>query len=306
MICTIPELNQAVHVGGWIPDLPDIRDHVFTTHPSAQKFFKSAFGIVDAVEGNKTLPDKADLSKWDTSVKNQGQIGSCTANAVAYAAANINIHYKDIHVDPARLFLYYNSRWMIGYLGHEGSTIRATFAAGRLLGAPPEVNYPYEPVKENIEPPQVVYAMAQNYQFASYAKLSDPNLTFDKWIIAMKATIASGLPVVGGTVVYQSFLSAKVAKTGKVPLPAFTEKVVGGHAICFVGYDDSIVIKSNNKYFPESKGAFKFINSWGMNWGDNGYGYLPYDFVKFGMVSDIWTLYDMEWVDVIKQFQSPY
>ena len=304
MMYTIEEGKQ-VKVGGWIPDMPDIRDHFITAHPQAKKFFGKV-NILKAIEGKSKLPSKADVSEWDTEVKNQGHIGSCTANAMAYAVANINNHFKGIHVDPSRLFIYFNSRWMLGMIGQEGSTIRNTFAAGRLFGAPPELNYPYNPAAENQQPGSTIYAMGQNYQFSSYAKLSDPNLKFTDWIEAMKATIASGLPVVGGVTVYSSFMSPHAARTGQIPIPAFTEKVLGGHAICFVGYDDSMVIKSKNKYLPESKGAFKFINSWGRGWGDAGYGFIPYDYVKYGLASDIWTLYDLEWVDVIKEFHTKY
>jgi C1A family cysteine protease len=94
----------------------------------------------------------------------------------------------------------------------------------------------------------------------------------------MKACLASGYPFIFGFTVYDSFESDAVAKTGIVPMPSKTELVLGGHAVMAVGYDDS-------------KKWFIVRNSWGEDWGDKGYFYIPYDYLtNKNLASDFWTI----------------
>jgi len=99
-------------------------------------------------------------------------------------------------------------------------------------------------------------------------------------LTALKTALAEGYPVVLGINVYESFESDQVAKTGIVPLPEDSEKLLGGHAVLAVGYKDDVV--------NIDQGVVIVRNSWGEGWGDKGYFYLPYSyFTKY--VSDMWT-----------------
>ena len=62
-------------------------------------------------------------------------------------------------------------------------------------------------------------------------------------------------------------------------MPKSNEELIGGHAICIMGYDDSLKI-------------FKFKNSWGAKWADQGYGYLPYEYIK-KYCRDAWSATDL-------------
>ena len=94
----------------------------------------------------------------------------------------------------------------------------------------------------------------------------------------MKAALINGTPFVVGILVYSSFETPEVAKTGIVPLPKDTDQLLGGHAVVCVGFDDN-------------KQQFIMRNSWGTAWGDHGHFYLPYSYLSSSTVtSDLWCL----------------
>jgi C1A family cysteine protease len=97
-----------------------------------------------------------------------------------------------------------------------------------------------------------------------------------------------------GFTVYSSYSQAD--KTGEIPFPTKGEKIVGGHAIVAVGYDDNKKVTNRNGG-DETTGALLFRNSWGPDWGDGGYGWLPYKYVLEGLAEDWWSLIKGEWID---------
>lgn len=65
--------------------------------------------------------------------------------------------------------------------------------------------------------------------------------------------------------------------TGIIPLPEPDEDIVGGHAVCITEYSTA------NQWF-------KFKNSYGVGWGDSGYGYLPFKYFECGYVKEIYYI----------------
>ena len=206
-------------------------------------------------------------------VYDQGNLGSCTANAIGFA-----YHFDELKQNsqspfiPSRLFIYYNERNMEGHTSEDsGAEIHDGVQTINTIGVCQEEMWPYDINKFTEKPSDNCYEIAKNHQSVSYNAL-------DQNIDQFKAAIISGFPVVFGFSVYESFESADVTKTGKMPMPKEGEKILGGHAVALVGFDDI-----NN--------VFIVRNSWGENWGDKGYFYMPYEFIKNSdYASDFWVI----------------
>jgi C1A family cysteine protease len=242
---------------GWVPDLPDARDYIFSA-PAA---------LLAA------LPKRADVISGCPPVYNQGRLGSCTANAIAAAVEFDLIKQRAGRVFiPSRLFLYYNERLMWGTVNTDsGAPIRDGIKCIARQGDCPEQLWPYVIKRFAEKPPPSCYAKALKYRAVEYKRLK-------RGLDDFRGCIASGYPFVFGFTAYDSFEGKEVARTGHLGLPSAGEGVVGGHAVLCVGYDDS-------------RRWFVVRNSWGRDWGNRGYFTMPYDYLMNGNLSDdFWTI----------------
>ena len=219
-----------------------------------------------------TLPGSVDLRSKINIMYDQGQLGSCTANALCYS-------YKlnDPTFQPSRLFLYYNERALDGdILDDAGSTLTQGINALIKYGVCSEAIWPYNIAKFTNKPPTNAFTEGLLHQVVSASRVLQ---TAD----SMKGCLYSGQPFVLGILVYSSFQTQQVANTGYVPMPnTLRERLLGGHAIICVGYNDT-------------KKVWIMKNSWGSNWGDNGYFYLPYDYLlSKKLAGDMWKITKVE------------
>jgi C1A family cysteine protease len=252
-----PAAPHKIQRYGWIPDLPDARDRLYAA----------------PMEVMAALPHKADLRPHCPPVYDQGQLGSCTANAIGAAIQfdRMKQHLTPNFV-PSRLFIYYNERAIERTISTDsGAQIRDGIKSVARQGACPEPDWPYDIAKFAQRPPRLDYTEALRDRAVSYTRLvQHANL--------LKGCLASGYPFVYGFTVYESFESPEVARTGVVPMPSPGEQVLGGHAVLAVGYDDA---------------AQRFIvrNSWGDQWGMAGYFTMPYAYVTdSNLADDLWTI----------------
>lgn len=275
---------------GWRPDYPDFRDYTLTTDT-----VKPMFGKTGVLKTDKTtLPKTTDLRKWCPPIEDQGQLGSCTANAGVGMVEYYERKAFGKHIDASRLFLYKATRTLMHEKGDTGAFLRSTMGALALFGIPPEEYWPYDIEKFDDEPATFCYAFAQNYQSLKYVRLDPSNSQAKDVLTQVKTNLAAGIPAMFGFTVYSSITQTN--KDGKIPYPSKGEKIEGGHAIMTVGYDDGLKIK-NDTSGNQTSGAFLIRNSWSTDWGDKGYGWLPYEYVLNGLAEDWWTLIDSKWVD---------
>lgn len=236
----------------WVPDKFDSRDYKYQ--------------IVPKVSGNRV-----DLRPYCSTIENQGQLGSCTGNAIAGAIEYL-IKRNNRSIDVSRLFIYYYERLLEGTVAYDsGAYIRDGIKATYTWGAPQESLWPYNISKFNIKPSAPAIAEAANRKVKLYERAADFNACIN--------ALDNGFPVTVGFYVYSSFQTQAVAKTGIMPYPNVgRESLLGGHAVLLVGYD-------------KTTSQFIVRNSWGSGWGDKGYFYMPFQVIQNkNMSADFWII----------------
>jgi C1A family cysteine protease len=284
---------------GWLPPTPDLRD--YTKHNVNIEPFNLELGIRNS---NKKSPTAVDLRKWCSPVENQGTIGSCTAHAAAGIVEYYEKRAFNKHIEVSRLFLYKTTRNLMQVRGDVGGWLRCTMGALVLCGVPAEKYWPYKVADYDKEPDAFVYSLADNYETLkyfchdplSYAKASESKAwTIRQSVLdSVKKYLEAGIPSMFGFWGFPSFESSDVK--GGIPYPSEGEYAEWGHAIMAVGYDDTKKI-TNTKSNKQTTGALLIRNSWGKEWGDKGYGWLPYEYVLNNLALDFWSLLGMEWVE---------
>jgi len=242
---------------GWLPDLPDHRDLTY----AAPRLLLAK------------LPNKIDLQKSCPKVYDQGQLGSCTANAIGAAFEFELMKQKAVSIfTPSRLFIYYNERVIEHSVSSDsGGMIRDGIKSISKQGVCPETMWPYNIEKFSTKPTTTCYTDAIKHKTLSYRRI-------DRKLGQMQSCLAEGYPFVFGFTVYDSFESAAIAKSGKLDMPKPAETQCGGHAVLAVGYDN------NSK-------RFIIRNSWGDDWGLKGYFTMPYDYLlNENLADDFWSV----------------
>jgi len=286
---------------GWLPDYPDFRDYTFERNESLENKKKEEIETLLSPTGlervdSTTLSSSTDLRRWCSKIEDQGQIGSCTANAGAGVMEYFENRAFGKYLDASRLFMYKVSRNFANISGDSGAFLRNSMGAIVLFGVPPEEYWPYTDKSPDFdrEPTAFCYSFASNYKGIKYFRHDDPSLTKEQVLESVKKALTAGIPSMFGFTVYGSIAQAK--KTGKIPFPCNKDRILGGHAVVAVGYNDSMIIK-NSACGTTTQGALLIRNSWGETWGDEGYGWLPYEYVKKEAALDFWSLLSQTWVD---------
>lgn len=244
------------HKYGWRPDRPDHRD------------VRLSFASLP-----RPTPPRLDLRSSYPAVYDQGQLGSCTGNAIAGLCQHVMMQENQAGAfEPSRLFIYYNERAMEGTVDHDaGASIRDGLKSVASQGVCPEASWPYDVSKYTVKPPDHCYSSALQHPATAYARVNQDEASIEAAVLNMCG-------VVFGFTIYESFESSAVAGTGYVPMPRANESALGGHAVVIVGYD-------------RIRKLFICRNSWGTSWGERGYFYLPYAYVlNYGLAADFWTI----------------
>jgi C1A family cysteine protease len=239
-----------------VKDSPDFRD--------------IAYGDTHRIRG--LYPDKVDLRPKCSPIVNQGDLGSCTANAIVSGLREyylINDEKKPL-VRLSRLFLYWWERNMEGTVNEDsGASLRDGMKAICRYGTCTEERDPYIEAAFTEQPSQAEMQEALQYRLPGYQRLVGLN--------QIKDVLVRNHPVAMSMELFQSFESDQAEKTGIIPVPQQGEQSLGGHAMTIVGYDDNM-----------NGGSFIIRNSWGEEWGDKGYCYIPYTMMNY--FYDAWTV----------------
>ena len=246
----------------------DVRDHVFTQDIESDNTFLLKYKEnTDIIVLKDNLPSKLNLyrviPKQQINILDQGQLGSCVANAFA-----LNISYiTKNNTNLCRLLLYALSRIKDNtpLSNDAGTTIRSSGSSVFNYGTCPEVIYPYNSVNvANYKslPPLVAFKNSNVFKSFSYTFIEKGT----NYLNNIKAVLNNyNVPIIFGFMVYSSFMN--VTKNGLVPMPDLKkERLQGGHAMNIIGYND------DNKMFI-------CANSWGVGWGDKGFCYMPYSYI---------------------------
>lgn len=251
---------------GWLPDMPDYRDYKLSVPlpPSSAP----------------PLPERVDLRqptagfKGFSKVEDQGQLGSCTANAIVGILEYLEKRHDMTPTNLSRLYLYYREREIEDSVEDDAGAFIRDGIKVAVEGVPAETVWPYKIEKFAVRPSQQAFDRAAKHKVTRYERIQNPSS-----LTVLKTVLSSGSPFVFGFTVYDSFESFEVSQTGMMPMPSPGEAVLGGHAVVAAGYDDAtqrILVR----------------NSWGEGWGEIGYFWMPYDYiVNEDLCDDFWVIY---------------
>lgn len=274
------KISEIIRKMGLINSTPIVWPAPIVLNKKTPKVIHGTKKIVQNDLNIANLPKSIDMRRLFPPCVNQGLFNSCTAEAVCGAVMKQNMAYPTIDkvplFYPSVMFQYYNERAIDGDPeADDGSYITTALKSLNTYGVVPEGEWPYDQKNLTAKPNEDVYksAVLHNYRFY-HIDYEDP--------ASIKATLAAGFPIIFQIVVHTSLMAPEVTKTGVVPLPPVDagDLILGSHAVLLVGYDDE-------------KQRYIVRNSWGTNWGDNGYMYLPYDYVKDeNLASNLWIITD--------------
>lgn len=208
---------------------------------------------------NVALRPSVDLREWDSIVEDQLDLGSCVGNAITNCyELETNRLYPESFKQLSRLFVYYNGRLLNGMTEYdEGVDIRDAIKGAAHFGICTEELWPYNISMFDDKPTPECYRDASYRVIPKYERLNSLGDMLD--------AINSNYPVVAGMYLYENFLYLD-KDNYTVKNPEYDEMNIGTHAMAIVGYDLA------EKYVIAK-------NSFGTDWGLNGYCYIPFDYI---------------------------
>lgn len=283
---------------GWLRDLPDFRYYTLDNIVLQQKHKADApvRKVMAQIEKAKRAPAKTsiDLRQWCSPIEDQENIGSCTAHAGVGLYEYYERRAFGNHINGSRLFLYKVTRNLLGWSGDTGAYLRTTMGAIALFGIAPEQYWPYDTTKYDIEASPFLYSFAKNFNALAYYRLDSADMRGSRLLNSIKDHLTKGLPMMFGFTCYSSL---NYSEDGKIAFPDNTESIEGGHAVMAVGYDDKIEIVNPINKKKKTTGAILIRNSWGTSWGEEGYGWLPYEYILRDLADDWWAMTKASWIE---------
>ena len=263
---------------GWVCDIPDHRD-LTCDRPRVSK----TLGLLEVGDVGPSLPTEVDLREYCPPVIDQAHLPTSSAHASISMAQYFERRASGKLITPSRLFVHHNAQRISGSLGCRVS-LRSALKAMVRFGLPPEHYWPYEAARMTTTPDGFVYGFHGMLRRCLYLRLDGRTQTGQETLRLVRSFLAGGFACVCGLP-----LPCPVSNSPEIYFPVPRDDCRDGHAILVVGYADDRWIRSE-------KGALLVQNSWGTQWGEVGFGWLPYAFVQDRLAVDFWTLLRRRWL----------
>lgn len=264
---------------GWLASLPDFRDFTPGSAPADELLAQ----LRDAGSAVAPRSARVDLREYFVDVYEQESLNASSAHACVGLVEYFERRANGRLLRPSRLFLYQNSLRLAGVQGDVGTDLRTSLKTMVRCGVPPERYWPYEVARFSDQPDPFLYSFAEPYRSVNYIRLDCRQVSGPENLQTVKAFLAAGFPSAFGFPVPSS-----LSDDADIPYRPTFDAILGGQAVLAVGYDD--------RWLRGSRGALLVRNSWGPEWGEGGYGWLPYAYVEEQLAIDFWTLLHPDWI----------
>lgn len=273
-------MTVATYCLGWQKSLPDFRDYTLGT-PEVRAMLERLMPAASSADG---AHEAVSLVPFFPDVDDQLQINSSPAQACVDLVQYFDRRALGRTVKLSKLFVYQAAQRLAGSLGNGGVDLRSTLKAITSFGVPYDVHWPYDLDKLDKEPSAFLYAFADRFRLIRYVRIDGRNSTGQETLALVKSLLGAGFPCVLGFSVPTS-----ISRDADIPYRPTFDTIQGGQAVVAVGYNDQRI--------SSTKGALEVRNSWGRDWGNDGYGWLPYAYVEEQLAADFWTVISDEWLD---------
>ena len=272
---------------GWSRDRPDFRDFTPETPEIAALLKKLRSGRRTA----GGLPSQVDLREYFPRVRDQQQSSASASHASVGLLEYFERRAFGKTTEYSTTFLDRTARNLLQISEDAGTELRSTLKALTRFGLAPERHWPQHAVSSDAQPDAFVYAAAKKFPAARYVRLDRRNAMGEETLAAARTFLAAGFPLMLGFPVPSS-----ISRDADIAYRPTFDTVFGGQAVVAVGYDD--------RRGRATKGALLIRNSWGTDWGDAGYGWLPYVYLTEQLAVDLWTLISPDWLET-GEFRRP-
>ncbi len=271
--------QASLEVWDWQRDLPDHRDYALRSNS-----VRRALRRLRPIAKSDRDPPHVDWREYCAPVDDQMGLPTSAAHACIGMVQYFERRASGRLLRPSRAFLDYNARRLQGVGALGGATLRFTLKALVQFGVPPEAHWPYTAENLAREPSAFVYGVSHDSKAIRYVRLDSSDGTGDDTLLTIRRLLAAGFVCTLGFPVPDS-----ISNGPEISYPTLSDSVSCGHAVTVVGYDDTLRIRSD-------KGALLVRNSLGRGWGEDGYGWLPYSYVRQRLAADAWTLLKRGWL----------